>query len=120
MDLFGALSTAFNGLNQTQDALSVVSQNVSGASQPGYVRREYVGNASGGVGATVQRTLDSYVQKQLWSETSSSGYASIQSDYANQLNTLYGDPNSTSNLSSSFDSFTNALTSLQSNPTGQG
>jgi len=120
MDLFGALSTAFNGLNQTQDALSVVSQNVAGASQPGYVRREYVGDTSSGVGPTVKRTLDSYVQKQLWSETSSSGYASIQADYANQLNALYGDPNSTSNLSSNFDALTNALTSLQSNPTGQG
>ena len=116
MDLFGALSNAFNGLNQAQDALSVVSQNVAGANQPGYVRREYVGQSFNRISPTVQRVLDGYVQKQLWSETSSSGYTSSQADYTKQLDGIYGDPTGTSNLSSSFDAFKNALSSLQNSP----
>ncbi len=118
MDLFGALSTAFNGLNQTQNALSVVSQNVAGANQAGYVRREYVGQSSNGLSSNVQRVLDSYVQKQLWNETSSSGYTSAQADYSKQLDGIYGDPTGTSQLSASVDSFNNALNSLQNNPSG--
>jgi len=118
MDLFGALSNAFNGLNQTQDALSVVSQNVAGANQPGYVRREYVGQSTNGVTSNVQRVLDSYVQKQLWSETSSSGYTSTQADYTKQLDGIYGDPTGTTQLSSNVDDFKNTLTILQNNPSG--
>ncbi len=115
MDLFGALSNAFNGLNQTQDALSVVSQNVAGANQPGYVRREYVGKNSNGLNPSVQRVLDGYVQKQLWNETSSSGYTSTQADYTKQLDGICGDPTGTLNLSSSVDAFKNALATLQNN-----
>ena len=118
MDLFGALSNAVNGLNHTQDALSVVAQNVAGANQPGYVRREYVGQTDNGVAPTVQRVLNSYVQKQLWTETSASGYTSVQSDYTKQLDGIYGDPTSTSQLSSSLDRFKNALNTLQNNPSG--
>jgi len=118
MDLFGALSNAFNGINNTQDALSVVSQNVAGANQAGYVRREYVGQNGNGVNSNVQRILDSYVQKQLWSETSASGYTSIQAAYTKQLDGIYGDPTSTSQLSSSMDDFKNALNTLQNNSTG--
>ena len=118
MDLFGALSNAFNGLNHTQDALSVVSQNVAGANQPGYVRREYMGQNGNGLTSNVQRVLDSYVQKQLWSETSASGYTSIQAAYTKQLDGIYGDPSSTSQLSSSMDNFKNALNTLQNNPSG--
>jgi len=118
MDLFGALSNAFNGINNTQDALSVVSQNVAGANQAGYVRREYVGQNGNGVNSNVQRILDSYVQKQLWSETSASGYTSIQAAYTKQLDGIYGDPTSTSQLSSSMDDFKNALNTLQNNSSG--
>ncbi|MCX8502404.1 MAG: flagellar hook-associated protein FlgK [Beijerinckiaceae bacterium] len=118
MDLFGALSNAFNGLNHTQDALSVVSQNVAGANQAGYVRREYVGQTTNGITPSVQRVLDSYVQKQLWSETSSSGYTSVQADYTKQLDGIYGDPTGASQLSSSIDNFKNTLNTLQNNPSG--
>jgi len=122
MDLFGALNNAFNGINRTQDALSVVSRNVAGANQPGYVREDYIGdNGPGGVnGGTVRRALDTYVQKQLWNETSSSGFTSVQSDFVQQLDTVYGDPNSTNTIASKFNAFSNAMRQLQTSPGGVG
>lgn len=120
MDLFGALNNAFNGISRTQDALSVVSKNVAGANQPGYVREEYIGNSGpGGMpGTDVRRVLDLYVQKQLWSESSSSGFTSVQSDYVKQLDAAFGDPTSSNTISAKFDAFSNAMTALQVSPGG--
>ena len=120
MDLFGALNNAFNGINRTQDALSVVSKNVAGANQPGYVREEYIGDSGpGGMpGRDIRRVLDLYVQKQLWSETSSSGFTSVQSDYVKQLDAAYGDPASSNTIAAKFDAFSNAMTALQVSPGG--
>ena len=122
MNLFGALNTAFTGLNRTQDALAVVSRNVAGANQPGYVREEYIGdNRSGGVpGNDVRRVLDYYVQKQLWSESSSSGFTSVQNDFVKQLDATFGDPSSPNTIAAKFDAFSNALRALQVSPGGSG
>ncbi len=122
MDLFGALNNAFSGINRTQDALSVVAGNVAGANQPGYVRREYIGTSGPGnlAGGTVQRVLDSYVQKQLWNETAAAGYTQVQSDYVKQLDAIYGDPTSTNTIAAKFDDFSNAMKALQGNPGGAG
>jgi len=117
MDLFGALNNAFTGLNRTQDALSVVARNVAGANQPSYVRRSYVGD-NNTPGGDVRRVLDSYVQKQLWSETSSSGFTGVQSDYVKQLDAIYGDPASSNTIAAKFNAFSNAMTSLQGRPGG--
>lgn len=117
MDLFGALNNAFTGLNRTQDALSVVARNVAGANQPGYVRRTYAGDNQT-PGGDVRRVLDSYVQKQLWNETSSSGFTNVQSDYVAQLDAIYGDPASTNTISAKFNAFSSAMKSLQAHPGG--
>jgi len=120
MDLFGALNNAFNGINRTQDALSVVSKNVAGANQPGYVREDYIGDSGpGGMpGSDIRRVLDLYVQKQLWAETSSSGFTSVQSDYVKQLDATFGDPTSSNTIAAKFDAFSNAMTALQVSPGG--
>ena len=122
MDLFGALNNAFNGLNRTQDALSVVARNVAGANQPGYIREDYIGDSgTGGInGGTVSRALDTYVQKQLWNETSSSGFTSVQSDFIQQLDANYGDPNSSNTIAAKFSAFSNAMMQLQTSPGGIG
>lgn len=117
MDLFGSLNNAFAGINRTQDALSVVSKNVAGANQPGYVRRDYMGE-NGTPGGNVRRVLDYYVQKQLWSETSSSGFTGVQSDYVKQLDAIYGDPASSNTIASKFNAFSSAMQSLQAHPGG--
>ena len=118
MDLFGALNNAFNGMNRTQNALAVVAKNVAGANQPGYVVEEYLGDSASGAspGGDVRRVLDGYVQKQLWTETSSAGFTGVQSDYVNQLNSMFGDPSSTNTIAAKYDAFNTALKTLQSSP----
>ncbi|MFM8607942.1 MAG: FlgK family flagellar hook-associated protein, partial [Hyphomicrobiales bacterium] len=115
MSLFSALNTSTNGLRYTHDALGLLSQNVANASNPNYVRREYVFD-QGLHGSTIRRALEPYVQRQMWQETANSGYSSAQSDIMSQLDQLYGSPDSKTNLSSSYNVFYSALQALRSDP----
>src|SRR5450756_1649863 len=101
MSLGDALSIAMSGLRASQAAMALVSSNVANAETPGYVAKssDQVATNSGasGVGVNVlgvNRQLDAYVQAQLRTETSGASYASTNSDYLQQLQSLYGDPNS--------------------------
>ena len=64
----------------------------------------------------VNRQLDAYLQAQLRTETSGASYASTNSSYLQQLQTLYGDPNSTGTLENSFSSLTTAVQALGTSP----
>lgn len=126
MGLGSALATAMAGLRSNQAALSIISSNVANAQTPGYVTQNptTVEVASGGDGSTVQTTgvnrqLDMFIQNQLRTETSGSGYASQMANILSQLQTVYGNPGGDGTLETAFNNFTTALQSLSSNPGDQ-
>lgn len=123
MSLTEALSSALTGLNAAQTGLSLVAGNVANAETPGYVRRTttLVANTTGTVGAYVQvgainRVLDQFVQAQLRTESSGAAYASLRSNIYDQLQSIYGSPNSTSTLENAFNNFTTTLQALTTSP----
>ena len=98
------------GLRANQAAMSLVSSNVANAETPGYVRKTTdqvttnTGSTGSGVNVNgVNRELDQYVLAQLRTETSGASYASLKSDFLQQLQGLYGDPSSTGTLESTFN-----------------
>ena len=115
MGLFSALNTSTDGLRRSHDALAVISQNVSNANNPTYVRRDFIYGESP-VGDQVRRALEPYMQKQVWRESAATGFSTAQSDFMTQLDQLYGAPDSQSNLSASYNQFYSALQSLRSDP----
>lgn len=115
MGLFSALNTSTEGLRRTHDALSVVSRNVANASNPSYIRRDYT-FGDGPVGGSVRRALESYVQRQVWRESAATGFTAAQSDIMQQLDQLYGSPDSKSNLTASYNQFYAALQTLRADP----
>src|SRR5258708_1725681 len=126
MSLGDALSIAMAGLRANQAAMSLVSSNVANAETPGYVRKttDQVTTNTGSTGSGVNingvnRELDQYVVTQLRTETSGASYASLKSDFLNQLQGLYGDPNSTGTLENAFNSLTTAVQALGTSPDGQ-
>lgn len=126
MGLSSALATAMAGLQSNQAALSIISSNVANAQTPGYVEQSpnIVELASGGDGSTVQMTgvnreLDTFVQNQLRTETSGSGYANQMANILSQLQTVYGTPGGNGTIETAFNNFTTALQSLSSNPGDQ-
>ena len=96
MGLSSALATALAGLRTNQAALSIISSNVANAQTPGYVEQSpnQVEVASGTDGSTVQMTgvnrqLDTFIQNQLRTETSGSGYANQMANILGQLQSVY-------------------------------
>lgn len=114
MGLSQALSIAMSGLRANQAALSLVSSNAANSETPGYVRKTTnVVDTSHGVRTVgVNRELDSYVQNQLRTELSGSGYATAKSTFLNNLQGIYGDPSSNATLEASFNALTTALQAL--------
>uniref|UniRef100_E6VHF1 Flagellar hook-associated protein 1 n=1 Tax=Rhodopseudomonas palustris (strain DX-1) TaxID=652103 RepID=E6VHF1_RHOPX len=123
MSLGDALSIAMAGLRVNQASMSLVSSNVANAETPGYVRKTVNQGVtvSGQTGTGVQvnginRQLDDYVLAQLRTEISGASYASLRSDFLGQLQGLFGDPNSTGTLESSFNGLTTAMQALATSP----
>jgi flagellar hook-associated protein 1 len=123
MSLGDALSIAMAGLRANQAAMSLVSSNVANAETPGYVRKSTdqvttnTGSTGSGVNVNgINRELDQYVQAQLRTETSGASYASLRSDFLQQLQGIYGDPNASGTLESSFNSLTTAVQALGTSP----
>jgi flagellar hook-associated protein 1 FlgK len=129
MSLSQAINNSVAGLRVTQSALALVASNVANANTPGYVTKtlnqvEVSGSQSGSSVRTdgVNRQLDQYIQKQLWSETSGSTYASQVSDILGQLQAAYGAPGGSGTLETAFSNFTTALQALSTasgTPTAQ-
>ena len=126
MSLNDALSIAMSGLRANQAAMSLVSSNVANAETPGYVRKtlNQVTTDSGSYGSNVRivgvnRELDQYIQAQLRTETSGAGYASLRSNFLQQLQSLYGNPGSVGTLEDAFNKLTTAVQALSTSADSQ-
>ncbi len=115
MGLSQALSTAISGLRANQAALALVSSNVANAETPGYVRKtvtqiQTVSSDSSSVRVTgVNRELDTYIQKQVLTETSGAAYADARSSALQNLQGIYGDPSSSGTIEANFNNLTSAV-----------
>ncbi len=123
MSLTEALSTSLTGLNAAQTSLSLVAGNVANANTPGYVRKTatLVSNTTGTVGSYVQvgsinRVLDQFVQTQMRTESAGAAYADLRSNMYDQLQSIYGTPNSTSTIENAYNNFTSTLQALTTSP----
>jgi flagellar hook-associated protein 1 FlgK len=123
MGLSQALVAAVSGLRTTQAGLSLVAANVANADTPGYTRKTLTQVAVAGSGAgisvrvtDVQRQLDTYVQKQLRTETSGASYADLRSQYYDQIQNIFGAPGADSSLETTFNNFTGSLQALATSP----
>lgn len=116
-----ALSTAAAGLQATQAAIGIVSQNVANAGTAGYVRRTLNSvatglNNSGVASGTVTRSFDAAALKQLRLETAGAAYTGNRADITSQIDKLYGTPGDSTALDGTLNSFTESLQELSANP----
>jgi len=114
------------GLRANQASMSLVSSNVANAETPGYVRKtiDQVTTNSGSVGTGVRvygvnRQLDEYIQAQVRTETSGESYATLKSDFLQQLQSIYGNPDNTGTLENAFNGLTTAVQALSTSPESQ-
>lgn len=98
---FQALNTAITGLRAAQAQLSVISNNVSNATTPGYNRQvlpqetqllRETGQTVGVRTGSVIRTVDMNLQRDLWTQISASSAQDVQIQYLQQVQTFNGPP----------------------------
>jgi flagellar hook-associated protein 1 len=126
MGLTSALNSATSGLQVNQTAIGIVSQNIANADTVGYSRRRVQGAeiVTGGEGsgvrvARIERMLNEVAQKQLRLETAGSAYTSLKSQFASELDRLFGKPGGDGSLDTALNEFTKTLQSLASDPASQ-
>ena len=123
MVLSRALTIASTGLKTTNQELAVVASNITNANTPGYTkkvsnREEMVvhGDLTSVIDTHVQRTIDQVAQKQFWSETSATNYASTIDNYHNQIDAMFGRPGDANAIDSLVNEFASSLQKLQTTP----
>lgn len=118
------LNIAVSGLNASQIALNVASNNIANVNTPGYSRQEaqfsslYINspNSNGlGVGVSgVRRIADQYLNAQLWRSSSASGFNSTNASYLNTIEQVVG--SDAMRITSGLDNFFAALSSAAEAP----
>jgi flagellar hook-associated protein 1 len=121
MGLSTAISAALNGLQATQQGLSLVADNVANANTPGYVKKtlQLSNTVAAGNGVQVvgiSRELDQMVQQQLRTELAGGNYASAINDFYTQLDQTFGTPGGADALDTLYNNFTASLNSLTASP----
>lgn len=126
MSLGQALATAMSGLRANQAALALVSSNVANAETPGYVKKSLsqIATTTADYGSSVRingvnRELDQFVQTQLRTEMSGAAYADIRSQFLANLQSVYGNPDSTGTLEAALNGLTTAVQALSTSPDSQ-
>ena len=124
MSLTQALATSLSGLTAAQTGLSVVAGNVANAQTPGYVAQS-VGQVNtftadfAGQGVrvdSINRVLDTFLQRQLRTESAGGAYADTKANFYQQLQQVYGQPGSDTSLDAQFNNFASAAQALSTSP----
>lgn len=123
MSLTSALLTASAALRNTQSNIDLTSRNIANASTEGYTRKvaqnvtQVVdGRAAAPLLSVPTRSVDEGVLRQMRTESSASGAATIKNDFLSRLEDLYGTPDAETALAHRVGSLQDAMTSLTSAP----
>lgn len=115
-----AFDTATAGIQATQYAIGIVSQNIANAGVGGFVKRSVTtvsGPGNSGVAvSSVGRVFEESALTRLRLETSKAGYASTKSDLLSQIDRLHGKPGESTTLDGRLNALTQACQGLASNP----
>lgn len=132
---FGGFNTVTRGLAAQQVALDTVAHNVANANTTGYSRQNvnlvttnpqttYSGNGSYQVGTgvdvvSITRARDTFVDKQLWKESSTLGYSQTMQDSLGKVEGVFQEPSDTG-MQTVLNQFTTALQTLSTNASDSG
>lgn len=132
---FGGLNTVVRGLAAQQVSLNTVGHNISNSNTVGYSRQnvnlsttrpENVFGAHGdnqvGTGVSidsVMRARDTFMDRQLWKETSTLGYGQTVYDTLGRIEGVFNEPSATG-VQTTLNSFWSSLQTLGANAADDG
>ncbi|HWE45363.1 MAG TPA: flagellar hook-associated protein FlgK [Caulobacteraceae bacterium] len=124
MSLSSILSSGLTGLQAAQTQLQVVSQNVTNADTPGYIRKiaQQEATVTEGVGtgvdiASIQLASNVFLQSAARNAGSAASQADALNSNFSQLQALFGDPTDPSSFFNQTDALFSSFSSLAENPT---
>ncbi len=122
---YQALNTAITGLRAAQQQLSVISNNVSNATSPGYNRQilpqsaQVLGSTGDTIGvrtSTVIRSVDMNLQRDLWTQVSATNALDIQVQYLQKIQDFHGPPASEFSIAAELSDLKDAFAALSDAP----
>lgn len=122
---YQALSNAISGLRAAQQQLSVISNNISNATTPGYSRQilpqssnviAQTGTPVGVKTHNIIRGVDLDLSRDLWTQVSATSSYEVQTRYLQQIQNFYGAPDSEFNLASQIADLRDAFSALSDIP----
>lgn len=132
---FGGLNIMVRGLFAQQASLDTVGHNIANANTDGFSRQRVNGTATrpeiifGGTGkleigsgvtiTSITRARDTFVDRQMWKESSSLSYNQSQEDALGRIEGIFNDTSETG-LQSGLDKFWSAWQSLSTNASDFG
>jgi flagellar hook-associated protein 1 FlgK len=123
MSLILALKGAVSGIRTNQQALAILTQNITNANSEGYSRQvvtqsqQIVGGLGGGVRIeNVQRAVDQFLMIAARKQAANVGTQQAKVDYLSGLQVLYGQPGAGNDLKTYADNFFSSLRELSNSP----
>ena len=122
---YQALTTAITGLRAAQQQLSVISNNVTNATTPGYNRQilpqstQILRETGQTVGVLTEKTIrvvDMNLQRDLWTQVSASSMQSVQLDYLQQIQNFNGPPDKEFSIAAKIAELRDAFSALSDIP----
>ncbi len=118
-----ALRTAQSGLLVNQQALDAIANNIANVNSPGYsrkvvnVQQRVVGGTGAGVELSeITRVVDEGLVKSYRLEYATTSELSVQGDYYDRLQDLFGTPDSNTSISHALADFLSAIESVAVSP----
>ena len=118
-----ALDSAISGLRISQLQLDTISTNISNANTEGYTRKilpqETVSNGNKAIGVRageITRNVNSFLQRDLWTQVSRVGYETTQVEYLSRIEQFHGPPDRELSIASEVNRLKNAFSALSDTP----
>jgi len=122
---YQALNNAISGLRAAQQQMSVISNNISNASTPGYSRQilpqnsQIIGSTGQPVGVRTEniiRQVDLDLSRDLWTQVSASSSYDVQVRYLQQIQTFNGPPDSGFSIAAQITDLRDSFSALSDIP----
>lgn len=122
---FTALNAALSGLRVAQQQLTVISNNVSNATTPGYTRKilpqtTQVINSTGQIigvqSETLIRKVDLNLERELWTQISSVSELNVKAGYLDTIEKFHGATNKESSIAAEIAELKDKFAALSDSP----
>lgn len=118
-----ALGTAISGLQTTQAALAITSNNIANANTPGYSRKTVNlenllidGQGAGVKIGSVSREVNEYLLRDVRAQTSANGETSVRQKFFASMQNMFGTPDAASSMASTMTTLGNKMSALAVDP----